>query len=87
MSGQLKPQTRAILELLTAAGQDGATPMDALRECGCFRLAARVAELRAAGHNVVTTWETDTDGTRWARYVLLPPAPRPTTGIQEALAL
>jgi hypothetical protein len=81
----MKPQTTAILELLTAAGPDGATPIDALRECSCFRMAARVAELRGAGHNVVTTWETDTDGTRWARYVLLPPRPIPDTGIQEAM--
>ncbi len=81
----MKPQTRAILELLTAAGPDGVTPHDALREAGCFRLAARVAELRAAHHDVLTTWETDTDGTRWARYVLLPPKPTPTTGVQQEM--
>lgn len=85
----MKPGTRAILELLTAAGSGGLTPMDALREAACFRLAARVAELRAAGHDIATEWETDGDGTRWARYVLtLPtPAPEPMRGVQEVLAL
>ncbi len=81
----MKPQTRAILELLTAAGPDGVTPHDALREAGCFRLAARVAELRREGLDVRTTWETDTDGTRWARYLLIPPKPAPTVGVQEAM--
>ena len=81
----MKPQTSAILELLIAAGPEGASPMDALRECGCFRMAARVAELRGAGHDVVTHWETDTDGTRWARYELLPPKPAPMVGVQDAM--
>lgn len=30
------------------------TPMDALRMWGCFRLGARVYDLRRAGHNVVS---------------------------------
>ena len=78
-----KPQTQAVWELLTAAGPDGITPLDALREASCFRLAARVAELRREGLDVRTTWETEGDA-RWARYVLLPPRPIPTTGTQEA---
>ena len=81
----MKPGTRAILELLTAAGPDGITPHDALREAGCFRLAARVAELRGDGLDIRTTWETDGDGTRWARYVYVPARPVPTTGVQEGL--
>ena len=83
----MKPGTRAILELLTAAGPDGLTPRDALREAGCFRLAARVAELRGDGLDIRTTWETDGDGTRWARYTLHEPRFTPTTGVQEGLAL
>jgi len=88
MSAHLKPGTRAVLELLTVAGPAGITSWDALRECGCFRLAARVAELRAAGHDITTTYETADDGTRYARYVLVPPQPvaTPTTGIQESIA-
>lgn len=83
----MKPGTRAVLELLTAAGPDGITPLDALREAGCFRLAARVAELRHDGLDIRTTWETDGDGTRWARYVYVPDRPIPMAGVQvEAFA-
>jgi len=28
------------------------TPLDALRDYGCFRLAARIGELREAGHKI-----------------------------------
>ena len=83
----MKPGTRAVLELLTAAGPDGITPHDALREAGCFRLAARVAELRRDGLDIRTEWETDTDGTRWARYVYAPARLVPMTGTQEGMAL
>jgi len=30
------------------------TPIDALTKFGCFRLAARIADLRASGMNIVT---------------------------------
>lgn len=80
----MKPGTRAILELLIAAGDEGLCPRDALREAGCFRLAARVAELRGDGLDIRTTWETDGDS-RWARYVLQErPTFTPTTGEQVA---
>jgi len=46
------------------------TPHDALREYKCFRLAARVYDLRKEGHNIVTMWERGANK-RWARYVLL----------------
>ena len=82
----MKPGTRAIEELLIAAGPAGVTPMDALREAGCFRLAARVAELRAVGRDIRTRWETDDEGTRWARYVLEEtPTFAPITGQQESM--
>ena len=29
-------------------------PMEALNEFGCYRLAARIHDLRAAGHSIVT---------------------------------
>lgn len=83
----LKPQARAILELLIAAGSDGITAHDALREAGCFRLAARVAELRAAGYDVRTLWESD-GLSRYARYVYdAAPLFVATTGEQQGLAL
>lgn len=46
----MKPQTRAILTLL----QKGlsVTPYTALRSAGCFRLAARIHELRSLGYRI-----------------------------------
>ncbi len=46
------------------------TPLDALDEFGCFRLAARIHDLRLAGCNIVTTRETNGDK-HWAVYRLL----------------
>lgn len=33
---------------------DGLTPLVALEECGTLRLAARIFDLRAAGHDIVS---------------------------------
>ena len=44
------------------------TPIEALNELGCFRLAARIEELRRSGHSIKTTIEKR-NGRRWARYV------------------
>lgn len=43
------------------------SPLDALSEFGCFRLAARVYDLRKDGHRVVTIWHS-TGTKRWAVY-------------------
>ena len=57
-------------EWVLAALQEGPiTPMDALRGCGCLRLAARVRELRQQGHNIVSTLVTE-NGKAFARYTL-----------------
>ena len=46
------------------------TPIDALRELGCFRLAARINDLRNSGYNIRT--DTVKDGEkRYARYTLI----------------
>ncbi len=45
------------------------TPLEALRKFGCFRLGARVWELRRAGHNIVKGWDED-GRKRWAKYHL-----------------
>ena len=45
------------------------TPMDALREYGCFRLAARIDELRKEGLEIKTTKEKR-NGKAYARYAL-----------------
>ena len=45
------------------------TPLDALEDFGCFRLAARVADLRREGMDIECSTET-TNGKRYARYRL-----------------
>ncbi len=47
------------------------TPMDALHEFGCFRLAARIADLRSQGYLILTETESK-DGKVWAKYRMVP---------------
>ena len=50
------------------------TAMDAIREFGCLRLAARISDLRWDGHNIETELEVGKnrqgDNVRYARYYL-----------------
>lgn len=50
------------------------TPLDALREYGCMRLASRVSDLKRAGFHIVREMETATnrngEPVRYARYSL-----------------
>ncbi len=46
------------------------TPLEALNQFGCFRLAARIADLRDQSLNVVTDMVTLENGKRVARYYL-----------------
>ena len=46
------------------------TPLDAFTLYGCMRLAARIQDLKAEGHNIVTTIERS-NGKKFARYTLL----------------
>ena len=46
------------------------TQLEALTQFGCFRLAARIADLRDKGLNVVTDMITLENGKRVARYFL-----------------
>lgn len=48
---------------------EGITPLEALDRFGCMRLAARVSDLRRAGHDVVAVNERHAGGTH-ARYRL-----------------
>ncbi|MCE5268642.1 MAG: helix-turn-helix domain-containing protein [Planctomycetaceae bacterium] len=48
------------------------TPLDALQDYGCFRLAARIAELRREGLDIECKTET-ANGKRYARYQLRRP--------------
>ena len=51
------------------------TPMDALKEFGCMRLAARIADLKAAGHHIIKEFGYQKGkrgkAVRYARYFLI----------------
>ena len=59
--------TMQILDHLTSKP---ITAMEALNDYGCFRLAARINELRMSGHDIRTEIKS-TDGKRYAMYHLL----------------
>jgi len=69
----MKPGTENIMLLLIERQERGITALDALREEGCLRLAARIHELRAAGLEITKATETTPNGKQIARYVLVPP--------------
>ena len=58
-------QNEAILEYLKSNGS--ITPLDALMNMSCFRLGARIYELRAQGHEIRTDLE-NSNGKIYARY-------------------
>ena len=61
-------QANAILKYLQDG--NGITPMDALNLCGCFRLSARIADLKKRGYDIVTE-KVKVDGGKYvARYHL-----------------
>jgi len=67
-------QMEMILKILQ---EDGSiNPMEALKECSCMRLAARIGDLRRLGYEIRTDTETSTNrfGKRvsFARYSLVP---------------
>ena len=45
-------QTESILQYMRTYG--AITPLEALKDCGCMRLAARIADLKKAGHNITS---------------------------------
>lgn len=51
------------------------TPVDAMREFGCFRLGARVHDLKRRGYNIVNEWEESINRygktVRYAKYRLV----------------
>lgn len=62
-------QTEAIL-LHMESGR-AITPIDALNEYGCFRLSARIMELRERGHRVIMTRVHNKDtGSCFGSYTL-----------------
>lgn len=77
-------QTDRVLDLLREQGPNGITPLDALEVVGSFRLAARINDLRNAGHDIETITDRTPGGAKVARYVLHERRPGPMTGVQEA---
>lgn len=63
-----RTQTDNILAHLQTVGP--ITPIEALTEFGCFRLGARVLELRKQGYPIKTTMVKVASGARVARYSL-----------------
>ena len=66
MTGAEANQTQAILAMLQ---ERPITSLDALREAGCFRLAARIYDLKAQGHDIRRQMVT-VNGKRVALYTL-----------------
>lgn len=63
-------QSQQILDYLRKH-PEGITPFDALQSFGCFRLGARIYDLKRRGHDIESRMETAPLGTkRYARYIL-----------------
>ena len=58
------------LEILRYLKKQPITPLEALEGIGCFRLAARIKELREQGYNIRTDM-MESEGKTFARYTLL----------------
>lgn len=56
---------------------EGITAMTALQDLGCFRLAARIYDLRREGHQITEETHTTDTGKHVARYRLIGIAPTP----------
>jgi hypothetical protein len=63
----MKAQNTAILTYLEKGHK--LTPMNALAKFKCFRLSARINDLRNMGHHIVTT-TVKKNGKRFAQYQL-----------------
>jgi len=61
-------QMQQILEHLEAG--NSLTPLDALNLFGCFRLSARIKDLRDAGYEIDTEYPITLDRKRYAIYTL-----------------
>ena len=60
-------QTQRILIYLKTG--KSLTPIEALQKFGCFRLAARISDLRSQGHTIWTNYITENNKT-YAAYKL-----------------
>jgi hypothetical protein len=65
----VKPSSAAVLAMLRRH-PEGVTPLMALEEARCLRLAARISDLRAEGYPIRSELVVK-DDKRWARYTLV----------------
>ena len=64
-------QNKMILNYLKTHKR-GLTPIDALQKFGCFRLSARIADLKELGYDIRTDMEDNKNNRgRHARYFLM----------------
>lgn len=64
-----KTQTQAIKDMLESGRH--VTPIDALNECGCFRLAARIADIKKTGLAIKTRLVKNPEtGKNYAEYYI-----------------
>lgn len=72
MNNNGKTQCEQILEYISEFGS--ITPLEAMSELGCMRLASRVNDLRKAGYDIEGNFETYINGKgekkRYMRYSL-----------------
>jgi hypothetical protein len=61
----MKPQTEKILQWLKLG--HSITPIDALKMFGCFRLGARIHDLKRMGHKIKSEL-IERDGKHFAEY-------------------
>lgn len=64
----MTPQARKVLTHLKR--KKSITPLEAIGVYGIYRLAARIYEIRAAGHQVITMMNKDEQFRPYARYRL-----------------
>ena len=64
----MKSQNEQILQHLKRGRK--ITPLDALNKFGCFRLAARISDLRNQGH-VISTENVTKEGKTFASYKMV----------------
>ena len=63
-----KSQNALILEWMLAGNT--ITQLEALSMCGCSRLAARIADIRAKGYLVYSEFVTGENGKKFKKYYL-----------------
>lgn len=65
-------QCEKILDYMLSNGS--ITPLDAMKEFGCMRLASRITDLKAQGYDIMSKMESNKnrygDTVRYARYII-----------------